>query len=310
MSATAPVVAAEHLSRWFGTVSALNDITVEVPAGITALLGPNGAGKSTLLKLVTGQIRASRGVLRVLGEEAFGNPGLYRRVGLAPEHDGFYEGMTGYEWVEALLSLHGGSAGLVEANARQALAAVGLDEVADRPIGSYSRGMRQRVKLAQAMAHDPDLLVLDEPLSGLDPLSRRQIMALLRDRAAAGRHVILSSHVLHEVEALTGSIVLLHQGRVLAEGNVHEVRALMDRHPHQIQIWARAPRALAEVLVSQPGVLGVRVSSGSVTVETSTPDDLYDLLTALGADGAPGGIEGLSSPDDTLQAVFNYLVQP
>ncbi len=309
MSARPAVVSADHLSRWFGTVSALSDVTVDVPGGITALLGPNGAGKSTLLKLVTGQMRPSRGAVKVLGEVAFGNAGLYQRVGLAPEHDGFYEGMTGREWVSALLTLHGGPGSDVEVATGRALDSVGLDEVADRRIGTYSRGMRQRLKLAQAMAHQPDLLVLDEPLSGLDPLSRRHIMSLLRDWAATGRSVLLSSHVLHEVEALTGNIVLLHQGRVLAEGDIHEVRALIDAHPHQVLVRAREPRALVERLAGQPGVLSVRLSSEAVTVETSMPDDLYDLLTALAADAAPGEIQGVSSPDDTLQAVFSYLVR-
>jgi len=303
------VVTTEHLSRWYGQVSALNDVTVRVPRGITALLGPNGAGKSTLLRLVTGQSRPSGGCVRVLGEPVIGNPGIYRRIGWCPEHDGFYESMTGLEWVSALLALQGWAAADVSTAAARALAAVGLDEVAGRRIATYSRGMRQRVKLAQAIAHEPELLVLDEPLAGLDPVSRRQAMALMREWARAGRSVLLSSHVLHEVEAITGSFVLMHHGRVLAEGDVHEVRALIDAHPHRVRVRAGDPRGLAQALLAGQGVLGIRLEDGGLTVETSAPDALYDTVTALAADGAFGGIREVSSPDDNLQAVFNYLVK-
>jgi ABC-2 type transport system ATP-binding protein len=253
------VVTTEHLSRWYGQVSALNDVTVRVPRGITALLGPNGAGKSTLLRLVTGQSRPSGGCVRVLGEPVIGNPGIYRRIGWCPEHDGFYESMTGLEWVSALLALQGWAAADVSTAAARALAAVGLDEVAGRRIATYSRGMRQRVKLAQAIAHEPELLVLDEPLAGLDPVSRRQ--------------------------------------------------AMIEAHPHRVRVRAGDPRGLAQALLAGQGVLGIRLEDGGLTVETSAPDALYDTVTALAADGAFGGIREVSSPDDNLQAVFNYLVK-
>jgi ABC-2 type transport system ATP-binding protein len=197
------IIATEHLSKWYGQVSGLNDVTVAVPSGITGLLGPNGAGKSTFMKVVTGQLKPSKGSVRVLGETIWGNPGLYKRLGFCPEQDAFYERMTGLDWVTALVRLNGLSAAAAAETAHHALERVGLLDAAGKKIGAYSKGMRQRVKLAQAIALDPELLILDEPLNGMDPIMRRTTIELIRSWARAGRSVLVSSHVLHEIEALT-----------------------------------------------------------------------------------------------------------
>ena len=303
------VVVAEQLSKWYGQVSGLNDVTLSVPRGITGLLGPNGAGKSTFLKLVTGQLRPSKGSLRVLGEPVWNNHRLYARLGFCPEQDAFYERMTGAEWVTALVRLNGlGEAAAAEV-ARAALEKVDLTAAAGKKIGAYSKGMRQRVKLAQAIALDPELLILDEPLNGMDPIQRRRTIAFIRDWAAEGRSVIVSSHVLHEIEALTANVVVINNGRIAAEGDVHHIRSLIDRFPHTISIRTPEPRRLAHALLDEPGVVAVRFDSGGVVVDTSAPDAFYTRITTLAASGEAGAVDELTSPDDNLQAVFNYLVQ-
>jgi len=303
------IVSAEHLSKWYGHVSGLNDVTLSIPAGVTGLLGPNGAGKSTFMQLATGQLRPSAGTVRVFDEPIWGNPSQYRRVGFCPEQDAFYEHMTGRDWVAALAGLHGMEAAAAANAAAQALEAVGLLDVADRKIGGYSKGMRQRVKLAQAIVHDPQLLVLDEPLSGMDPLMRRRTIGLVRQWAARGKSVIVSSHVLHEIEAMTATVVLMHNGRVVAEGDVHQIRALIDAHPHRVSIRAADARALAQRLLVDDDVSSFRFEGDVLIVETANPDSFYSRLTDVAASGEAGSIEEVSSPDDNLQAVFSYLVK-
>jgi ABC-2 type transport system ATP-binding protein len=303
-----PIVTA-HLSKWYGQVSGLNDVTVTVPQGITGLLGPNGAGKSTFMKLVTGQLRPSKGAVQVLGQPVWGNPAVYRRIGFCPEQDAFYERMTGLEWVMALVGLHGLAPAEAADAARRSLDAVGLLDAADTKIGAYSKGMRQRVKLAQAIAHDPELLILDEPLSGMDPLMRRRTVRLIREWARAGRSVLVSSHILHEVESMTSTILLINNGRILAEGNVHQIRDLIDEHPHTVSVRCDDPRRLARVLIGDEGVLSVRLDDGALVVETAKPDAFYARLTEMAASGEAGRIDEVTSPDDTLQAVFSYLVK-
>ena len=305
------IVATEHLSKWYGHVSGLNDVTVSLPAGITGLLGPNGAGKSTFMKVITGQLRPSTGSVRVFGEPIWGNPSQYRRLGFCPEQDAFYEHMTGLEWVEALALLHGMDHGAASAAARRALDAVDLLDVAGRKIGAYSKGMRQRVKLAQAIVHDPELLILDEPLSGMDPIMRRRTIRLIKDRARAGTSVVVSSHILHEIEAMTANILLMHNGRVVAEGNVHQIRGLIDAHPHRVSIRAEQPRVLAQqLLAGGDDVSSVRFDGDAVVVETPRPDSFYARLTEIAASGDAGAVDEVTSPDDNLQAVFSYLVKP
>jgi ABC-2 type transport system ATP-binding protein len=303
------IIATEHLSKWYGQVSGLNDVTVVVPPGITGLLGPNGAGKSTFMKLITGQLKPSKGVVRVLGEPIWGNHALYRRIGFCPEQDAFYERMTGLDWVTALVRLNGLGADAARAAAAKALEAVDLMDAAGKKIGAYSKGMRQRVKLAQALVHDPELLILDEPLTGMDPIMRRRTIRQIKEWARAGKSVLVSSHVLHEVESMTSNILLINNGRILAEGNVHQIRDLIDEHPHTVFIRAEDPRALARTMVVDDGVISLRFEPGALVIETARPDAFYARLTDMAASGEAGVIDEVTSPDDNLQAVFKYLVK-
>jgi ABC-2 type transport system ATP-binding protein len=305
-----PILAADHLSKWYGQVIGLNDVSLGVPPGITGLLGPNGAGKSTFMKLITGQLKPSKGSLTVLGVPIWSNPALYFRIGFCPEQDAFYERMTGLEWLTALVRLNGVGEAAAAHMARRALDLVDLADAAGKKIGAYSKGMRQRVKLAQALAHDPELLILDEPLSGMDPLARRKTIRLIKDLAREGRSVIVSSHILHEIESMTSNILLINQGRILAEGNVHQIRDLIDDHPHTVYIKSERPRALAREFLAADDVLSLKFEDQAVVVQTARPDVFYARLTDLAASGAHGAIHEVTSPDDNLQAVFQYLVKP
>jgi ABC-2 type transport system ATP-binding protein len=303
------IVSADHLSKWYGQVIGLNDVSVAVPSGITGLLGPNGAGKSTFMKLITGQLKPSKGSIAVLGEPIWQNPALFSRIGFCPEQDAFYERMTGLEWVTALMRLNGVSESDAAAAARGALERVELMDAANKKIGAYSKGMRQRVKMAQAVAHDPELLILDEPLAGMDPIARRRTITLIKDWGRAGRSIIVSSHILHEIESMTANILLINHGRILAEGNVHQIRDLIDEHPHTVYIKADQPRALAREFLGHDDVLSLKFEEAAVVVQTGRPDAFYARLTDLAASGSLGAIHEVTSPDDNLQAVFKYLVK-
>ncbi len=279
----APIVASDRLSKWYGQVIGLNDVTVAVPPGITGLLGPNGAGKSTFMKLITGQLKPSKGSVRVLGEPIWGNPALYFRIGFCPEQDAFYDRMTGLEWVTALVRLNGLGETEAANAAKAALDQVDLMSAADKKIGAYSKGMRQRVKMAQALVHDPELLILDEPLSGMDPIMRRKTIRLIKDWARAGKSVLVSSHILHEIEAMTSNILLVHNGRILAEGNVHQIRDLIDEHPHTVYIKADDPRALARRFLADDNMLSLKFDPGALIIQTAKPDVFYARLTELAA---------------------------
>lgn len=294
-------------SRWYGQVIALNDVSVAVPPGVTGLLGPNGAGKSTFLKLAAGQLAPSQGEVRLLGRPAWGSPEVFRRTGLCPEADAFWPGMTGIQFLMALLRLTGYEEAECRRRAENALREMDLLDAKDRKIGAYSKGMRQRVKLAQALAHDPEVLLLDEPLTGLDPMNRRRVIELVKRFGKEGRTVVVSSHVLYEVEAMTRTVLLIHNGRILAEGDVREIRDLMDEHPHTVALRARDPRALAESVVRSPSVVSLSFGPEGewLTVQTARPDEFYDSLheAAIAA-----GVSEMYSPDEGLESVFKYLV--
>ena len=305
-----PVIALDRVSRWYGQVIGVNDVTVSLPQGVTGLLGPNGAGKSTLLKLLTGQIKPSAGTVRVLGEPIWNNPPLMHRVGFCPEQDAFYEHLSGRRFLEILLELHGYSREECRRRAGEALRTVVMEEAADRRIGGYSKGMRQRIKVAQALAHEPEILFFDEPLNGMDPLGRRQTVRLIREMSEQGRTVVVSSHILHEIEAMTQHILLVNHGRILAEGAIQEIRELIDEHPHRIFIGCDQPRRLAAQIMNFEDVRSVRFSDeeGGVQVETARPDQFYGRIPEVAEEQ---GIEvnRIFSQDDNLQAVFDYLVR-
>ena len=305
----APIVTADHVSKWYGQVIGLNDVSVTVPPGITGLLGPNGAGKSTFMKLITGQLKPSKGEVKVMGEPIWRNPHLYFQIGFCPEQDAFYERMTGMEWVTGLVRLNGFSDKEATEAATRAMTAVDLMEAANKKIGAYSKGMRQRVKMAQAIVHDPQILILDEPLSGMDPLVRRRTIRMIRDWARAGKSIIVSSHILHEVESMTNNILLINNGRILAEGDVHAIRDLIDEHPHSVYVRAQHPRELAREFAAREDVRSLKFEDNAVVIETGRPDAFYTRLTEIAASGEYGTIEEVTSPDDNLQAVFQYLVK-
>jgi ABC-2 type transport system ATP-binding protein len=304
-----PIIEFDGVSKWYGNVIGLNKLTLHVPAGVTGLLGPNGAGKSTLLQLATGQLRPSQGTVRVLGQRVWDNPALNRVVGLCPEQDAFYEWMTGRDFVRTCARLSGLGRREASAAADRAMARVGMAEHMNRAVRGYSKGMRQRTKLAQALVHDPRVLFLDEPLTGTDPVARRDLIEVVRGLGAAGRSVLVSSHVLHEIQSLTPRIVLLHRGRLVAEGHVREIRDLIDKHPHRIVLVCDRYRDLAARLATCADVDGIKfLDRGSgLLVETRQPDAFYARLPALAlSDGL--ALREVYSEDDNLEAVFKYLV--
>jgi ABC-2 type transport system ATP-binding protein len=294
-------------SRWYGPVIALNDVTTTIGPGVTGLLGPNGAGKSTFLKLAAGQLRPSQGDVRLLSQPAFGSPGVFHKVGLCPETDAFWEGLTGFHFLMGLLRLTGYDEAECRERAEKALNEVSLWDARDRKIAGYSKGMRQRVKLAQAIAHDPEVLLLDEPVSGMDPVNRRRIIDLVKRLGQQGKTVLVSSHILYEVEAMTRKIVLIHNGRILAEGDVKEIRDLMDEHPHTVAVRAKDARKLAREVVDQAHILSLSFGAEGewLTLQTARPDEFYSLIQGLAIET---GIREMYSPDEDLASVFNYLV--
>jgi ABC-2 type transport system ATP-binding protein len=303
------VISASHLSKWYGNVLGLNDISLELEEGITGLLGPNGAGKSTFMKLVTGQMKPAIGTVAIRGRRVWNDPEIFQGIGFCPEQDVFYEDMTGSEFLAGLLRFYGFPKKEIDDRAARALDVVDLTADKDRLIRGYSRGMRQRIKFAQAIAHDPGILILDEPLSGLDPLGKRKLIKLIKGFKDEGRTVIVSSHVLPEIEALTSQIVLIHQGQILAQGDIPYIRELIEAHPHQISVRSSDPRALAARFVGDRSIQKMTFAADGQTlvVETHKRDEFFGRLTGIVLEG---GIEvdEISSPDDNLQAVFEYLV--
>lgn len=304
------ILEAKELSKWYGQVIAVNKVSFSVGPGVIGLLGPNGAGKSTLMKLITGQLRPSQGEITLFGRRVWNNFPLFHRIGFCPEQDSFYERMTGAQFLAALLRMHGYEEAEVEERVGAAIEMVKLTAARDKKIAAYSKGMRQRIKMAQAMAHDPDILILDEPLAGMDPVARHETIRMVREWGKAGKCVVVSSHILHEIEAMTQNILLIHNGQVLAEGDVHQIRGLIDKHPHNIYIRCSEARRLAELLVVFPDVESIRFhpDGTALTVESRKPDEFYerlpDLLLRHDIE-----LEEITSPDDNLQAVFHYLVK-
>ncbi|HVR74779.1 MAG TPA: ABC transporter ATP-binding protein [Planctomycetota bacterium] len=322
------------VSRWYGPVLGVNQVSLEIEPGITGLLGPNGAGKSTLMKLVTGQLRASIGDVRVFGQDVCARPSARRKIGFVPEVDAFYEEMTGRAFILAMARLSGLPGREARARTLEVLEMTGMAERADKKLRACSKGMRQRIKLAQALVHDPRILVLDEPLTGIDPPGRMELMALFRKLREEGKTVVVSTHILHEVEAITDRIVLMARGRVLASGTIGEIRRLLAEHPLTLRITCGRRRVLAQALVAREEVVGVAFgeaalpgtdgfSGGPVDAsagETGGDDDNGDLIVKvrrpeeffrglprlvvwLGAD-----VERVEALDASVEAVFGYLV--
>ena len=302
------VVETKGLSKWYGEVLGLNGFTASFGSGITGLVGPNGAGKSTLFKLLIGQLRMDQGEVRLLGENPWNNVALKRRLGYCPEHNQLYGWLSGQRFVETLLRLEGMPAAEAATKAEDALKVVGLSDARHRPTRTYSRGMRQRAKLAQALAHDPEILILDEPLSGADPVARVHILRTISEFARNGGHVLMSTHVLYEIERITNNIVLIHNGKAIASGDIHAIRALIDEHPHAVRLATSRPRDLAQTLAGMDHVVSVEFPApDAVLVRTRKPDAFYKELPGVIVDRGLD-VQGLESPDDSLEAVFRYLV--
>jgi ABC-2 type transport system ATP-binding protein len=305
----APLVEFRSVSKWYGNVIGINNLTILIPRGVTGLLGPNGAGKSTLLQLATGQLRPSQGAVRVLGRSVWNNSALNRLIGLCPEQDAFYEWMTGWDFVYTCARLSTLARPQARAAATRALELVGMSENKDRAIRGYSKGMRQRTKLAQALVHDPEVLFLDEPLTGTDPVARRDMIDVIMRLGAEGKSVLVSSHVLHEVQAMTPNIILLNHGRLVAEGNVRQIRDLIDKYPHRIVLVSDNYRELAARLVTFEDVEGLKIlgKEQGILVETRAPDAFYNRLPTISLESG-NLIREVYSDDDNLEAVFKYLV--
>ena len=303
------IVQTQDLSKWYGEVMGVNDVTITIQPGITGLLGPNGAGKTSLLKLMTGQLKPNKGHITVLNEPVWNNFLLTQRIGYCPDIELAYQFMTGFEFVEFFATLNGYEKEDIRNRTIKALETVDMTSAGNRQIGSYSKGMRQRIKLAQALVHEPELLFLDEPLTGLDPIGRRHIINLLAELTEQGISIVVSSHILYEIEAMTETILLIHQGRILAEGTISDIRELIDEHPHKVYLSADEPRRLAQTCLPFQDILSITFGDeeGDVIIETAKPDIFYDRLPKILIENELK-VSQLYSPDDNLSAVFKYLV--
>ncbi len=308
-SGARPVIVLDGVSRFYGDVLGISDVTLEIGPGITGLVGPNGSGKTTLMNLVTGLIRPSDGSVRVLGHPPDDPELLMRRLGYCAQVDAFPPGLTGIGFVMRYLL----AAGLGRSRARdlalRAISRVGLAEACGRRVAGYSKGMRQRIKLAQAIAHDPDVLILDEPLNGLDPLARAEILGLFRDLAAENRTLLISSHILHEVDIVSDAVVLMNDGFVVAEGAVRDMREELTTHPLQVLVrCSRAPR-LAARLLELEDVVEVRIhpDRAGFVVASRDADALHLALERIVVDDGVE-IETILPADEDIQAIYNYLV--
>ncbi len=302
------MITCHNASRWYGEVIGLNDVSCEIGPGVTALLGQNGAGKSTFLRLITGQLKPTTGEVRVFGHDPFANPTVFARLGYCPDIDSFPEHLSGEEFVFRMGRMMGYSVSHAHERTAEVLRLVHMADRAQKPLRGYSKGMRQRIKLAQAMFHDPDLLLLDEPLNGLDPVGRRELMEVLSTLSAQGKGILVSSHILFEVEQMTRSILLLHRGRLLASGDIRDIRSLIDRHPHRIRIRTLEPRTLARDIAGLPFVLSIAIDEPAqeIEVRTRAADEFYDEIGKLVARGLT--ILEMDSPDNNLESVYEYLV--
>ena len=301
-----PTITVQGVSKWFGSVVAVNDVSLEVYPGITGLLGPNGAGKTTLLHMMAGLSSVSEGEVTMLGGPVRDNPELYRRVGVMSEHDAMYDFYTGREFVRFSAQLQGLSQ--VDDAVSRAIDAVNLVDVQDRSVGTYSRGMRQRIRLAATLVHDPEVLILDEPLNGTDPRQRIEFQELLQELSKQGRTILISSHILEEVETLAGSILLMVSGKLAAAGDYRAIRAKLDEQPYRIRIVCSEPRVMASALIKVDEVESVAVDpDGALIVLSKNVTALQRSVPRL-AQQENVRLLRVEPLDDSLESVFSYLV--
>ena len=309
MTNAATQIVFDDVSKFYGEILGVNRVNLSIGAGITSLVGPNGAGKSTLMNLMTGLLRPTRGKITVLGTPTDQPEQLFSKVGYCTQFDSFPRGLTGREFIKSFLLVHGLEKTKAEAATVNALEQVNLLDAADRKVAAYSKGMRQRIRLAQAIAHRPSVLILDEPLNGLDPMVRAETIALFRKLAAEGLHLIISSHILHEVDMMSDRVVLVNNGYIVAEGNIHGVRDEVTEHPMQILIRCDQPAKLAAQVFAEDSVVEARLHNdrGGLFVRTRDADSFYLLLNRVVADGAIN-VESIAPVDDDLSAVYGYLI--
>jgi ABC-2 type transport system ATP-binding protein len=308
-AATDQLIIFDNVSKFYGEILGVNRVNLQIAPGITSLVGPNGAGKSTLMNLMTGLLRPTRGTISLLGIPTDQPERLFRKVGYCTQFDSFPRGLTGREFLNSFLLVHGFDRKRANELTQVALERVNLVEAADRKVAAYSKGMRQRIRLAQSIAHEPVMLILDEPLNGLDPMVRAETIALFRKLAAEGLHLIISSHILHEVDMMSDRVVLLNNGYIVAEGNIHGVRDEMEEHPMQILIRCDQPAKLAAYVFAQDHVVEARLHDDrrGLFVKTRDADGFYLMLNRAVVAGEVN-VESIAPVDDDLSAVYQYLI--
>ena len=301
------VIKVDHVSRWFGNVVSVSDVTFDIRPGITGLLGPNGAGKTTLLRMIAGLAKVSDGSITVFGESVRNNSDLYRRIGVMSEHETVYQFMKGREFVKMMARLKGVAD--IDTAADRAIGLVDLADASLRPMGTYSRGMRQRMRLAATLVHEPEILILDEPLNGADPRQRVHFQSLLKRLAAAGRTIVISSHILEEVEQIAETVLLIVNGKLAASGDFHAIRAALDERPYHVRLLSDSPRELASALVKLESVDAVNIDpDGALVVLSRNVRDLQIELPRL-AKASSIRVHRVEPLDDSLESVFGYLVE-
>lgn len=302
-----PTVYLNAVSKSYGRIHALSNITLGLSGGVTGILGLNGAGKSTLFKLLMGKVRPSSGEVRIFGEDPWKNPAPYARVGFVPEHEKMHDWMTALEFVSTFARLHGMSRNQAETEARRVLDFVGLTDVVNKEIGRFSKGMRQRTKIAHALVNDPDLIVLDEPLQGCDPLARTTIMNVIRELGKMGRTVLVSSHILGEIERITEQIIIVHHGKLVALGNLHAIRERLDQIPHTIRLVGKDTKRLAKDILDHPAVFGLSFPSHEeLLIQTYHFGQLHAELPRMIVENGHQ-ITEIDNPDDDLESLLVYL---
>jgi ABC-2 type transport system ATP-binding protein len=298
----------EDVSKFYGEILGVNRVNLSIPPGITSLVGPNGSGKTTLMNLMTGLVKPSRGQIHVLGNRTDDPENLFKVVGYSTQFDAFPKGLTGFQFLYSYLLVSGRPSAEAQQLAWQAIERLNMGEAAHRNVASYSKGMRQRIRLAQALAHDPKVLVLDEPLNGLDPLARAEMIALFRSAASQGSYVLISSHILHEVDIISDQVVLLSNGYVVAEGQIQNVRSEILEHPSQIMIRCNRPRELAAKMFTSEQAIEVSIHKDERGLLLKTPDAdrFYLALNELAVNGIE--IESIAPADDDVLSVYEYLI--
>jgi len=299
----------ENVSKFYGEVLGVNRVSLAIEPGITSLVGPNGAGKTTLMNLMTGLLNPTKGGIRVLGVSPSEAEPFYKNIGYCSQFDAFPKGLNGFDFLSSLLAVHGMGRAAAEDLAWKVIDRVGMTDAAKRKIAGYSKGMRQRIKLALALAHDPGVLVLDEPLNGLDPMARADVTALFRDFAAAGKHVIISSHILHEVDMISDRVIIMSNGYVVAEGDIQGVRSEMEDHPIQILIRCDKPAVVAAHVFAQDSVVEVKIQPDGqgLLVSTRNADRFYSLLNRIVLENRIG-VEAIAPADENVHSVYQYLI--